>query len=552
MKRETQGRLEKNQRVELEITGLTAEGSGVGRAEEGGMAVFVPQTIPGERVLAHIIKPSKNYAVGKVVEILRPSPSRQPVDCPCFSRCGGCTYRHMTYERELEAKRQKVVDALSRIGGYEGFPVSQTIGAENPDRYRNKAQFPIGIDEAGQPILGFYAPRTHRVIPCGDCLLQPEAFTRAAAAFREWALRYPEPVYDETTHRGKLRHLYLRQSSHGGVMACAVVNGNGVHHEQELTEMLREAVPELKGLLINSNREDTNVVLGKKNRLVWGEKTLTDTLCGLEFSISPLSFFQVNHDQTQRLYGLAAEFAGLTGKETLLDLYCGAGTIGLSMAHGAKRLIGVEIVEPAVEDARKNAARNHIENCEFLCMDAPKAAALLEERGLRPDVVIVDPPRKGCGPELPDTIARMAPERVVYVSCDPATLARDVKRFRELGYELKKAVPVDMFPRTAHIETVVLLSKLKVDHHIEIELKMDELDLTAAESKATYDEIKAYVLNKYGLKVSQLYIAQIKRKCGIIERKNYNVSKKEDAKVPQCPPEKEAAIMDALKHFQMI
>ncbi len=460
MKREKNSAgLRKNERVELEITGLTAEGAGVGRAAEGGMAVFVPETIPGERVLAHIIKSAKTYAVGKAIQIIRPSSERQKPDCPLFPRCGGCVYRHMSYAQELRAKEQKVQDALERIGGYEGFTVEPIVGAEKPERYRNKAQFPIGKNEQGEVVLGFYAQRSHRIIPCEDCKLQPEAFSRAAAAFREWAALYPAPVYDESSHTGKLRHFYLRQASSGDVMACLVVNGNGVHHEQELAEILRLRVPELKSLFVNCNREDTNVVLGKKNRLVWGEETLTDTLCGLEFTISPLSFFQVNHDQTERLYGLAAEFAGLTGNETLLDLYCGAGTIGLSMAHQAKQLIGVEIVGPAVEDAKRNAARNHIENSEFLCMDSPQAALQLEKRGIRPDVVIVDPPRKGCGEGLPETIARMAPKRVVYISCDPATLARDVKRFRELGYELQKAVPVDMFPRTSHVETAAVLSR---------------------------------------------------------------------------------------------
>ena len=554
MKRETAS-IRKNDRLELEITGLTAEGAGVGRPQEGGLAVFVAGTIPGERVLAHVIKTAKNYAIAKTVEILWPSPDRIQPDCPCFSQCGGCVYRHMTYERELMAKEQKVQDALCRIGGYEGFAVAPIVGANSPDRYRNKAQFPIGQNKEGEMVLGFYGFHSHRVVPCEDCLLQPESFARAAAAFREWAAHCGESVYDEATHTGKLRHFYLRQSSNGAVMACLVVNGKGVRREEELVQALRSRVPELKSLFINVNREDTNVVLGKENRLVWGEECLTDTLCGLEFTISPLSFFQVNHDQTQRLYGLAAEFAGLTGEETLLDLYCGAGTIGLSMAHQAKRLIGVEIVEPAVEDARRNAARNHIENCEFLCMDAPKAAALLEERGLRPDVVIVDPPRKGCGPGLQETIARMAPQRVVYVSCDPATLARDVKLFRELGYELQKAVPVDMFPRTSHVETCVLLGRKKSTENIlygYVDVETKDTDyLKTMKGCASYAQIKAWIEKEYGLKVSSLYVAQIKDKLGIEKRENYNKGEKK-ARVPHCPPEKEKAIMAAFKHFKMI
>ena len=451
---------QKNQRVELEITGLTAEGAGVGRAQEGGMAVFVPGTIPGERVLAHIVKPAKTYAWGKALEILRPSPDRVPPDCPHAGPCGGCVYRHMSYPRELAAKQQKVQDALSRIGGFGDFSVDAIVGADAPDRYRNKAQFPIGKGPDGKTVLGFYAPRSHRIIPCEDCLLQPESFSRAAAAFREWADAYGESIYNEKEHSGKLRHLYLRQAaSDGGVMACVVANGRSLGQEEALIETMRRRVPELKSLLLNCNQADTNVVLGKETRVLWGEEALSDTLCGLHFSISPLSFYQVNHSQTEKLYALAAELAGLTGEETLLDLYCGAGTIGLSMAHQVKRLIGVEIVAPAVEDARKNAARNGITNSEFLCMDAPEAARLLESRGLRPDVVVVDPPRKGCGPDLPATLARMAPKRLVYISCDPATLARDAARLREVGYELRRAVPVDMFPRTGHVETAALFSQ---------------------------------------------------------------------------------------------
>ena len=320
----------------------------------------------------------------------------------------------------------------------------------------------------------------------------------------------------------------------------------------ELIYRLREAEPSLTGILINHNQRGDNVILGDRTDVLWGEPMLEDRLCGHSFLLSPEAFYQVNHAQAERLYECAVSFAGLTGQETVLDLYCGAGTITLTLAPHAKTVIGVEIVPEAVENARQNAARNGMDNVEFLCADAGQAARQLAARGVAPDVLVVDPPRKGLDEQARDAILKMRPPRVVYVSCDPATLARDLRELTGAGYAMEKAQAFDLFPRTGHVETVVLLSKLKVDHHIEIELKMDELDLTAAESKATYDEIKAYVLNKYGLKVSQLYIAQIKRKCGIIERKNYNVSKKEDAKVPQCPPEKEAAIMDALKHFQMI
>ena len=300
------------------------------------------------------------------------------------------------------------------------------------------------------------------------------------------------------------------------------------------------------------NNKAGNEILSDKFLTLYGKGFMTDTLCGVEFDISPRSFYQVNHNGAEKLYSIAADYAGLTGKETLVDLYCGTGAIGLSMAKKAKKLIGVEIIPDAVKNAAANAERAGISNAEFICADAGEAALKLAGAGVRPEVIIIDPPRKGLSDDVIAAISDMSPEKVVMISCNSATAARDSRKLADKGYLPIRMQAVDMFPRTGHVETVVLLSKLKVDHHIEIELKMDELDLTAAESKATYDEIKAYVLNKYGLKVSQLYIAQIKRKCGIIERKNYNVSKKEDAKVPQCPPEKEAAIMDALKHFQMI
>ncbi len=541
----------KNQIVELEITSLTAQGSGIGRIE--GMAVFVPATAQGDVIRAKILKVAKNYAFGKIEEILCPSPDRVVSQCPQFPKCGGCLTRHISYEAELKAKEQQVKDALTRIGGFSDLEVLPIIGADHPDHYRNKAQLPVAAGADGGLHMGFYAPHSHRVVDAQTCLLQPEIFRTVTDTVRQWAEKFQPQPYDERTHTGKFRHLYIRYGEKTGeVMVCLVVNGNGLKGEQELVRMLRETVPGLKSVVVNHNRERTNVILGKKCRTIWGQDFITDELCGLRFKISPLSFYQVNRSQAERLYGIAKKYAGLTGKETLLDLYCGTGTIGLTMADQAKEIIGVEIVEQAVADAWENARRNGIPNARFLCADAPKAAEQLAKEGVSPDVIVLDPPRKGCGEELVQVAAGMNPKRIVYVSCDPATLARDLKYFAQRGYAPRQAVPVDLFPRTGHVETVVLLSKLKVDHHIEIELKMDELDLTAAESKATYDEIKAYVLNKYGLKVSQLYIAQIKRKCGIIERKNYNVSKKEDAKVPQCPPEKEAAIMDALKHFQMI
>lgn len=543
--------IKKNDLFEAEITAMTAEGSGICRAD--GMAVFVPGTAVGDRCVVRVIKVLKKYAFGRLEELLTPSPDRTTPDCSIAGPCGGCVYRHITYEAELKIKTQRVRDALERIGGFENIPMEPILGAPSRTRYRNKCQLPIGLSKNGEMQMGFYAVNSHRIIDTHTCLLQPEVFDRAAEAFRAWQKLSGESIYDEAAHSGVLRHLYMRCGEKSGeVLVCIVANGAKLHGEDLLVKMLREAVPEITGIVLNINRERTNVVLGRELRTLWGKPTIRDTLCRLEFEISPHAFYQVNRTQAEALYNKAAEYAGLTGAETLLDLYCGTGTIGLSMASRAKKLIGAEIIPSAVENARKNAAHNHVTNAEFLCGDAKDAARILYERGERPDVIVIDPPRKGCDAAVITTIAAMRPTRVVYVSCDPATLARDLKQFTAEDYNIEAVTPVDMFPGTAHVETVCLLSKLNVKHHIEVEITMDELDLTAAESKATYDEIKAYVLEKFGFKVSQLYIAQIKRKCGIIERKNYNQSKKEDAKVPKCPPEKEAAIMDALKHFQMI
>lgn len=452
--------LKKNDFIDLEITGYTTQGSGVGRYND--IAVFVPLAAKGDRLRVKILKTAKTYAFGRMDKIIKASEDRIALDCAQFAQCGGCVYRHIAYAAELQAKQQMVQDALERIGGFRGIAVQPIVGAKGPDRYRNKAQLPIGRGPDGTIRMGFFANHSHRIIPCEECLLQPEEFTAAMEAFRQWAQQSGDSVYEEETGKGRLRHLYLRKANATGeVMACVVVNGNGVHYEPELVNILKEKVPGLKSVIINVNREKTNVVLGKKCRTVWGSDTITDTLCGLNFHISPMSFYQVNRDQAERLYTIAGEYAGLTGKETLLDLYCGTGTIGLSMAKNAAKVIGVEIVEQAVEDAKKNARENRIDNAEFLCADAAEAASMLKNRGERPDVVIIDPPRKGCDASLIETIAGMAPQRVVYVSCDPATLARDLKLFFQKGYEPQQVTPVDMFPRTNHVECVTLMSKVE-------------------------------------------------------------------------------------------
>ena len=539
------GKPREGQLCRLVIDGYASDGAGVARLD--GMVVFVQGGIRGEACDVRLTHVGRSALWGRVEEVVNPSPARIFPRCLHYTKCGGCQFRHMNYAEELEAKRIRVEDALRRLGGAE-IHVSAILGAEQVDRYRNKAQFPV----AKGPRIGFYRPRSHDVIDVDDCLLQGEAAARLRGAVKEWMAEYSIPAYNERTFTGLVRHVYVRTNRAGRSLCCLLVNGRGVPREAELVRALRRAEPNLAGIVLGVNEKHNNVILGDSYRTLWGEDFLSDTLCGLTFRLSVPSFYQVNPAQTEVLYGKALEFAGLTGAETVLDLYCGIGTISLVMARKAGMVWGAEVVPQAVDDAIANARRNHIENARFLCADAGEAARYLEGEGVRPDVVCVDPPRKGLAEDVVDTIADMGPQRVVYVSCDPGTLGRDVKRFAGRGYTLKKAVAVDMFPRTAHVETVVLLSKLNTKQHIEVELNLDELDLTSAESKATYDEIKAYVLEKHGLKASSLYISQVKRKCGLDVGQNYNLSKKEDAKVPQCPPEKEAAIMDALKHFQMI
>ena len=451
--------MKKNDLFKADITAMTAEGSGICRHD--GMAVFVPRTAVGDRCVVRVVKVLKNYAFGRLEELLSPSPDRCEADCPVSAQCGGCVYRHITYEAELKIKAQRVRDALERIGGFRGIETEPIISAPHRNFYRNKCQLPIGLSKDGKLQLGFYAVNSHRIVDTHTCLLQPEEFDKATEAFRAWHAVSNESVYDEATHTGVLRHLYMRRGEKSGeMMVCIVANGGALHEEDLLVSMLREAVPSVTGIILNINRDKTNVVLGKNCRTLWGKDTISDTLCGLEFEIAPHAFYQVNRTQAEALYGKAAEYAALTGEENLLDLYCGTGTIGLSMAHKAKKLIGAEIVPAAIENAKRNAARNGIKNAEFLCGDAAHAAEILYERGEKPDVVIIDPPRKGCDTALIATIAAMRPDRVVYVSCDPATLARDLKQFDESGYKIQAVTPVDMFPCTAHVETVVSLRRL--------------------------------------------------------------------------------------------
>ena len=453
--------LKKNDEITLTIDAMTAEGSGIGRHD--GLAVFVPNTAVGDTVLCHIIKAKKNYAVGKAMKVFTASTDRVPPDCEVALQCGGCCYRHIAYEAELQYKRLRVQDAFERIGHLD-VTVPEVLGSEATLRYRNKAQFPVQLDREHMPMLGFYAANSHRVVPCGDCLLQPEEFTDVLKIVRDWIIRRGITVYDEETRRGLLRHVYIRQGQHSReLMVVLVVNGHqkdtNVPRVSFLVDDLKDHVPGFTSLSINYNPAKTNVILGDETEVVYGKGYIEDKLLGCTFRISPKSFYQVNVPQAERLYTLAAEYAELTGKETLLDLYCGTGTIGLTMAGRCKHMYGVEIVEDAVRDANQNAATNDIENATFLCGDAAAAAAQMKADGVKSDVILVDPPRKGLNEALVHTIHDFDPQRIVYVSCDPATLARDCERFSALGWQIAKLQPVDLFPRTAHVETVVLLKK---------------------------------------------------------------------------------------------
>lgn len=447
--------MKKNDEIILNISDYTADGSGIGKYE--GMAIFVPLTAVGDTVRAKILKVKKTYAFGKLMEILEKSNCRTDNDCSAFSRCGGCAFRHIEYKAELKAKENRVYETIKRIGGVDLKP--QPILYDSPFRYRNKAQFPVSIDGK----LGFFATHSHRIIPCGDCLLQPEVFNLIAKITTDWISKFNISIYNSEAKSGLLRHIYTRIGTRTGeIMVCAVINGSSLPFADEWISALKNAIGKnLKSVQLNINTADTNVILGEKCVTLLGEDYITDILCDIKIRLSPLSFYQVNPAMAEKLYERAKDYAQPDGK-TILDLYCGAGTIGLSMANKAKKVIGVEIVPKAINDAKFNAENNGIENAEFLCMDATAAGEKFSSEGFSPDVVILDPPRKGCTEELINTVTRkFAPERVVYVSCDVGTLARDIKIFTKLGYTLKEYTPADLFPRTGHVETVVLMSRAR-------------------------------------------------------------------------------------------
>ena len=547
--------LQKNQILTLRIERLSSDGSGVAHSADGE-AVFVPGTAPGDEARVRIVKDCGRYAFGILDELLTPSPDRIPADCPVAGPCGGCSLRHLDYAAELRAKQESVLDAFRRIGGLE-VPVLDILPSPEVNRYRNKVQFPVGVDKNGAPCIGFYAGRTHRIVPCPDCKLQPGVLNEIGNALCAFFAQQGIRPYDEQSGKGLVRHIFLRRGAHSGqIMVCLVCTRAKLPHAEQLCTALREQFPAISTILLNVNAKNTNVILGGENHILYGPGYIEDTLCGVPVRLGPLSFYQVNTLAAERLYGVAAQYAQLTSDDTLLDLYCGMGTIGLSMADQCRELIGVEIVPEAIESAKANAARMGkavAAKSRFFCADAGQAATQLVAEGLHPDIVMLDPPRKGCDEATLSAVVRMAPRRVVYVSCNPATAARDAAWLEKNGYHAEKVQPVDLFPRTKHVECVIALSKGEIDSKkVRVEFSLEGMDTSGLQKGATYPEIKARVLEQTGLRVSSLYISQIKQKCGLEVRENHHKATSENTKQPQCPKEKEDAIVEALKHFQMI
>ena len=546
----------KNDVFQVRIEDMSDTGEGIGKTD--GFIWFVKDAVIGDVVEAKVMKTKKSYGFARLIQVLEASACRVTPRCPSARQCGGCQLQAMSYEEQLRFKENKVRNNLSRIGGLTEIPMEPIIGMDEPWRYRNKAQFPFGKDKDGRIITGFYAGRTHAIIEQEDCLLGVEENQPILDCIRGFMEEYHIAPYEEELHKGLVRHVLIRKGfTTGELMVCLVLNGDvkKLKAPEVLVERLVKLFPShMASISCSINREKTNVIMGKEIVNLYGPGYITDYIGNVCYRISPLSFYQVNPVQTQKLYGTALEYAGLTGEETVWDLYCGIGTISLFLAQKAKKVYGVEIIPQAIDDARANAKLNHFENVEFFVGKAEEVLPeQYEKNQVYADTIVVDPPRKGCDSVCLDTIVKMAPEKVVYVSCDSATLARDVKYLGERGYEVKRVKTVDMFPWSGHVETVVLLSKGEVDSKkIRVEFSLEDMDMSEFQDGATYPQIKEYVLENTGLKVSNLYISQIKRKCGIEVGKNYNLPKSEDSRQPQCPPEKEKAIREAFKYFGMI
>lgn len=555
--------MNKNDIVTVEITDIGVSGEGIGHVD--GYTLFIKDAVIGDVVEAKVMKAKKNYGYARLMKVITPSEYRVEPKCAFARRCGGCQIQEMSYDRQLVFKDQKIRGNLERIGGFTKDQIDTVmqpvVGMEHPFGYRNKAQFPFGTDKEGNPITGFYAGRTHDIIANTDCALGVEQNKEILEIILQYMRENKIKSYDEKTGKGLIRHALIRYGfKTKEIMVCLVVNGKKLPKAERLIEKLIQ-IEGMTSITISPNTRRDNVIMGDSYEILWGQGYITDYIGNVKYQISPLSFYQVNPVQTEKLYGLALEYADLKGDETVWDLYCGIGTISLFLAQKAKQVYGVEIVPQAIDDAKENAKINAIDNAEFFVGKAEEvlpeyyAEYEREHNGetAHADVIVVDPPRKGCDETLLETIVKMQPEKVVYVSCDSATLARDLKYLCANGYEIKMCRGVDQFPQSVHVETVVLLSKGEVDSKkIRVEFSLEDMDMSEFQDGATYTQIKDYVLEHSGLKVSNLYISQIKRKCGIEVGKNYNLPKSEDSRQPQCPPEKEKAIREAFKYFGMI
>ena len=544
----------KNDLVTVKIEDMGHDGEGIGKAE--GYTLFIKDTVIGDVVEAKIMKMKKNYGYARLVRVLEASKDRTEPKCSVARACGGCQLQFLTYEKQLEFKKNKVVGNLERIGGFSDISVEKVMGMENPWRYRNKAQFPVGKDKEGNLITGFYAGRTHSIIPNTNCYLGVEVNEEILNAVLNYMRENHVEPYDEVTGKGLVRHILIRYGfKTKEIMVCIIINGRKIPNAAGLVEKLKD-ISGMTSITLNVNTKRNNVILGNEILSLWGKEYITDYIGEVKYQISPLSFYQVNPVQTEKLYGTALEYAGLTGKEIVWDLYCGIGTISLFLAQKAQKVYGVEIVPAAIEDARKNAELNGIDNAEFFVGKAEEVLpAKYKEDGVYADVIVVDPPRKGCDGALIETMLSMKPERIVYVSCDSATLARDLKVLCEKEYQVEKVAVCDMFPGSVHVETVVLLGRKKstedmVYAYVDYEPE-DDTYLQGMKGNATYREIKEWIKAEYGMSVSSLYVAQIKEKCGFEKRQNYNIGENK-AHVPNCPPEKEKVILKAFKHFRMI
>ena len=561
--------MKKDDVIEVKIEDMGVDGEGIGKAD--GITLFIKDAVIGDVVQAKIMKMKKSYGYARLLEVLTPSPYRVEPKCPVSRPCGGCQLQALSYDKQLEFKENKVRNNLKRIGGFTDIPMEPIAGMKEPYHYRNKAQFPIGRDKDGKLTAGFYAARTHSLIPVDECYLGAKINEPILGKILQIMEQEHIEPYDEKTHTGLVRHILIRFGfTTKEIMVCFILNGKKLPKQEKFIAALTE-IPGMTSISVNRNEKDTNVIMGEKTITIWGSDYITDYIGDIKYQISPQSFYQVNPAQTKVLYEKALEYAGLTGTETVWDLYCGIGTISLFLAQKAKKVFGVEIVPQAIADAKKNAALNDITNVDFFVGKAeevyPSYVSEHKEEA-KAEVIVVDPPRKGCEESLLSTIVSMAPERIVYVSCDSATLARDLKYLCGHGYELKRVQAVDQFCQTGHCETVVLLSKGAKDpvdlcsarteverrmvdsRKVKVDFSLEDMDLSEFKGKATYEQIKAYVLEQTGLKVSSLYIAQIKKKCGLDVGENFNLAKSENTRQPQCTTEKEEAIMQAFSHLE--